>query len=268
MEDYTFDLEKVVKSVKGAEKIPGFVLDWAKKIVHLDFFNDYLAKGYEGGEFCDKALEYFDVKLDVRGSENLDLVPEGKHVIWASNHPMGGMDGVALLGLMYRKYGEKIKFLVNNFLTNIKGLVPVSIPVNKFGGQPREFVQVMNEAYDSDNEILIFPAGVCSQKKKGVIKDLDWKKNFISQSVRSGRYVVPVHMVSENSKRYYRVSNFANTFKIKLPLTTLVLPDELYKTQHKTFQVVIGKPIPPETFDKGKSPVEWAAWVREKVYKL
>ena len=38
--------------------------------------------------------------------------------------------------------------------------------------------------------------------------------------------------------------------------------------EHKTFKIVLGQPIPASTFDDSRKPVEWAAWVREKVYQL
>ena len=48
----------------------------------------------------------------------------------------------------------------------------------------------------------------------------------------------------------------------------LFLPDELNRSQHKSYKIIFGKPIPPETFDNSKTDTEWAAWVREKVYEL
>ena len=55
---------------------------------------------------------------------------------------------------------------------------------------------------------------------------------------------------------------------IKFNIAMLFLVDEMYKNRHKTYHIKIGKPIPWQTFDKSKTPLEWAQWVREKVYAL
>lgn len=265
----TIDIEKIVRARKGGDKIPGFVLRWLKKFIHQDFINAYLEQGYMGGEFCHHCLEYLDIKMEVEGLENLDLVPEGKHITMASNHPLGGVDGVAMLGVMYDRYKDNIRLMVNDFLMNIEGIAPVCIPINKIGGQARGLADTINEAYESENEMLIFPAGICSRKQKdGTIQDKEWKKNFIQQSVRTGRYIIPVHFIARNSDRFYRVTKISDRLKMKFNPAMAFLPDELYRAQHKTFKVIIGKPIAPETFDSSRRPQEWAQWVREQAYGL
>ena len=84
------------------------------------------------------------------------------------------------------------------------------------------------------------------------------------------RDVVPVRFFGENSKRFYRVDKIADLLGInkKFPLAMILLPDELYRGQGKTFRIVVGDPIPWQTFDDSRKPIEWAAWVREKVYQL
>ena len=51
-------------------------------------------------------------------------------------------------------------------------------------------------------------------------------------------------------------------------IAMLYLADEMFKNRHETFRITIGKPIPWQTFDKSKSPTEWAEDVKETVYKL
>ena len=48
----------------------------------------------------------------------------------------------------------------------------------------------------------------------------------------------------------------------------LFLVDEMFKNKHQTFHVKIGKPIPWQTFDKSKTPIEWAQYVQNIVYQL
>ena len=253
--DYTIDIGRVLRS--RFPGVPDFVVRLAGKMFHIDFMNTFFAKGYEGVEFCTECLKYLGVKIDVEGLEKLS--PEGRYTI-ASNHPLGGIDGVAVCEVFGRLFGGDIRFMVNDFLMNVKGLAPLMVPVNKIGGQSRDLPARTNAIFDSSSQVVIFPSGKCSRKIDGVIQDPEWKKTFIVKSVSSGRDVVPVRFVGRNSGRFYFVDRVCNLLHIKANLAMALLPDELYRGR--------GKPIPPETFDSSRSPKEWAAWVREKVYSL
>ena len=261
--DYTVDIEKIAAS-KGA-RLPRFVIAILNRILHVDFLNEFFVKGYEGVEFCTKTLDYLDIKLEISGLEN---VPDEGLFTFASNHPLGGVDGVAMGSIVGQKFDGRVKYLVNDFLMNIKGLAPICVGVNKVGGQSRDLPRLIDEAFRSDSQMIMFPAGKCSRKIDGVIQDIPWTKAFVSKSVATGRSIVPVHFIAQNSPRFYRIAGLCKFFRIKFNLAMLFLPDELYKAQHSTFKVVFGKPIPPEFFDKSKSYAEWAQWLRAEAYKL
>lgn len=266
--EYTIDIEKIVAAKFPGKKIPKWFISWVKRLIHQDFLNGFFIKGYEGVEFCTETVKYLDIKLEVEGLERVK-VPEGSRITFASNHPLGGVDGVAIAGLVGTHFGEKgIRLLVNDFLMALKGLQPLSIPVNKTGAQARDLPQKVAEIYNSEANVVIFPAGLCSRKINGVIQDLPWSKNFVKMSRQTGRYVVPVHFIGRNSKRFYNVANLCKKLGLKFNFAMLFLPDELYRAQHGSYKVVFGDPIPAETFDKSRTDLQWAAWVREKVYQL
>jgi putative hemolysin len=114
----------------------------------------------------------------------------------------------------------------------------------------------------------MFPAGLCSRKKKGVIKDLPWKKTFITKSIQSQRDIIPIHFEGENSKFFYRLANINQMLGLKFNIAMLYLSDEMFKNRNKKFKVTIGKPIPWQTFDKSKTATEWAQHVQDMVYAL
>lgn len=262
--DFAIDVERMVASKGG--HLPGFVIRWMEKFLHLKEFNEFFVQGYEGVEFCTKALEYLDIKLEVSGLENVP--DDGTLYTFVSNHPLGGIDGITLGSIVGQNYGGNVRYLVNDLLMHIKGLAPICVPINKMGGQSRELPRLIEEAFASDSHMIMFPAGLCSRKIDGRIQDIEWGKAFINKSKSYGRSVVPVHFIGQNSKRFYRVAAFCKTFHIKLPLAMLLLPDELFRQRHGVFKVVFGKPIPPEHFDKSRTPQEWAQWVRSIVYDL
>lgn len=114
----------------------------------------------------------------------------------------------------------------------------------------------------------MFPAGICSRRQKGKIMDLEWKKTFITKSVEHQRDIVPIHFGGRNSDFFYRLANFSDRHIKKVNIAMLFLVDEMYKNANKTFRVAFGKPIPWQTFDKSKTPQQWAQFVKELTYEL
>ena len=260
------DLERVIAERYKGKKIPRFVVRFFKRLIHEDWMNECLKHCRGGEHFYGDGLKCLDVKIEVEGQERVPA--DGTRYVFVSNHPLGGIDGLALTDFVWKNYG-RTRLLVNDFLMNFAAVQPVSVPVNKTGSQARDLLAQVDEAYHSEDQMMIFPAGACSRRIDGKIQDYPWTKTFITKSVESGRTVVPVHFIGENPKRFYRVDWFFRKFlKSKSNIPMYFLPDAMYHTQHKTFRVVIGDPIPPSTFDKSRKPIEWAAWVREKVYQL
>ncbi|MBR7087292.1 MAG: glycerol acyltransferase, partial [Prevotella sp.] len=205
----------------------------------------------------------------IEGAENLPSKDDGRLYTFVSNHPLGGIDGVALGSIIGEHYDDNFRYLVNDLLMNLPGLAPLCIPINKTGKQSRDFPAMVEAGFRSDHHMLMFPAGICSRKgSDGQIRDIDWKKTFVSKSVETHRDVVPIHFGGRNSEKFYRIANLGDRLKLKFTIATLWLVDEMYKNVGKTFRVTIGKPIPWQTFDKSKSPVQWAQWVKEQVYSL
>jgi len=264
----TIDLDEIFAKKFPNKKFPRWFVSSMKKFIHQDFINGFLEQGYEGTEFCTKCLEYLDVKVEVEGLENLDKVPEDTLLTFASNHPLGGVDGIALMGIIGERYDGRLKVPVNDFLMSIKGLSPFFIPVNKTGSQNQAIINQISQTYESNDQVLIFPAGVCSRKIKGKIVERPWTKSFITSSKKTGRSIVPVHFIGRNSNRFYNVLNLCLWLKTKFAFSMLFLPDELYRAQHKTFKVKFGEPIPPSHFDSSKTPSAWAQWLKDIVETL
>ena len=266
IDDRLLDLDSIIAEKFKGKQLPGWVVRFFKRFIHQDWMNSILARGYDGAEFCDDLLEQMDVKIEVEGLEKVPA--DGTLYTFASNHPLGAVDGVALCGLISREFGT-VKMPVNDFLLYLKPLAPLCVPINKVGGQARNLPLLLDEAFRSGDQMLIFPAGVCSRKIKGKVQDFPWSKTFITKSVETGRAIVPVHFIGKNPARFYRADWFFRKFlKLKFNIPMLFLPDALYHAQHKTFRIIFGEPIPASTFDKTRRPAEWAAWVREKVYSL
>ncbi len=262
--DNTIDLETIIRK-NGGNRVPRFIISWLKRLIHEDFINEFLKRNYEGVEFCERSIEYIGVTLKVEGLENL---PDEGRFTFVSNHPLGAIDGVALGGIIGRKYNGRIKYLVRELLMNLKGLAPLCIGINKLGGQSRDLPRQIDEAFKSDNHIIMFPAGLCSRLINGEVHDIPWGKAFITKSVQTQRDVIPIHFIAQNSPRFYRVAQWCKRLGIKFNLAMLLLPDEMYRARGNHYVVRFGKPIPYQTFDRSRSSIEWAQWVEDEVYKI
>jgi len=263
-----FDIKKVFyeKSPRVARLMPGFIYAYLKRILHQDFINDYLERHGDkmGIDFMEAAYQEFNVNMKIQGENNL---PGSGRFLFVANHPLGGFDGNMLIYII-RKHYPRVVFLVNDILMNLKNMDEFFIPINKHGGQSRESVKQLDEAYRSDMQIISFPSGMVSRKLKGKIQDLAWQKNFIIKAKQYQRDVIPVHISGRNSNFFYRLANIRKILGIKWNLEMLYLIDETYNHQNKTFTFTIGKPIPYSDFDRRHTPIEWAAKVREVVYRL
>jgi putative hemolysin len=262
------DIERVLsyKNPGLSRAIPRFVINYLKKIVHQDDLNEFLAKwGHlKDAALIEAGLKHFEIKFKVSGTEN---IPEKGRFIFVSNHPLGGLDGLVFI-YEISKIFHNVKFPVNDILTTIDNLSGIFLPVNKHGAQGKEAAVKIEEAYASDSQILYFPAGLCSRKKMGVIKDLQWHKSFITKAIQHKRDIVPAYFSGRNSNFFYNLSNIRKFIGIKTNIEMLYLADEMFKQKNKEIKLVFGERIPWQTFDRSRSQPEWADWVKEKSYSL
>ena len=266
---FLIDIERILKE-KAGEKykyIPGFMISYLKRIVHQDELNVFLreSKDKVGVDFLEACMDFLDTKVEIKGLENL---PDEGRCTFVCNHLLGGQDGISLGYILGKKYNGNVRYLVNDLLMNLRGLAPLCIPVNKTGSQSRDFPRMVEAGFKSDNHLIMFPAGLCSRRQNGVIKDLEWKKTFVVKSVETQRDVVPLHFEGRNSDFFYNLANTCKFLGIKVNIAMLYLADEMLKNRHKTFTLTIGKPIPWQTFDKSKTPTQWAQYVKDVVYGL
>lgn len=255
------------KSPKILRWMPRFVLRYLERILHEDDINDIMDHiGHlDGLEFVDALLDQeLDVKVKLEGAENIPL--EGG-IIFASNHPLGGLDGIAFMHAV-GKYRQDIKFLVNDILLNIKNLQPLFVPVNTLGAQGRRNSKLIEEAYADEHALLVFPAGLVSRKRNGEIRDLEWKKSFISKAKKYKKNIIPVYIDGRNSDFFYNLANAREKIGLKVNLEMLYLADELFAQRGRTVTIRIGNPISYTEFDSGKSEREWAADIKEQVYGM
>lgn len=266
----TVDIEKVfqMKNPRLFRWTPRFVIRWIARLIWQDEINRiiYAYPDDDPITFSKHVLEELNVSIEVVGTENLK---DKDRFIVASNHPLGGLDGVAMLNAVGSMYPDVI-FPVNDMLLFIPQFRSAFIPLNKQGKSTSNIANLKNiqTNFASDRPILYFPAGICSRRQCGVIKDLEWKKTFIALAVKNKRDVVPTLFCGRNSGFFYKLANWRVRMGIKFNIEFILLPREMFHQQGKTFRIIFGKPIPYSFFNKHFTPDQWAQLLCDFVYTL
>ncbi|MCM1021622.1 MAG: 1-acyl-sn-glycerol-3-phosphate acyltransferase [Muribaculum sp.] len=250
------------------KRIPKFIITWIKRTICQDDLNGILERtaGTQGSEFCDATLTDLNITYKNIGVEP---DPDNRNVIIASNHPLGALDGIAMIDWASRHYGTEVKFVVNDLLMSVKPLEPVFLPVNKFGKQNRISAEKIGNVFSNPNiPIIVFPAGLCSRKGKNGVADLKWQKMFINKAVQYHRDIIPVFFSGKNSPFFYNFAKFRQKLGIKLNIEMLFLPREIFRSRGKSFNIVVGETIPWQNFTGGANAAAEALAVREKAYSL
>ncbi|PLW96387.1 MAG: glycerol acyltransferase [Marinilabiliales bacterium] len=261
------DIEKVIKDKSPTLKkmLPGFITAYLKRIIHQDELNFYLTEyaHLQGVEFIDAVLGYINTKLELVGLEN---IPKTEKCIIASNHPLGGLDGMALMLAVSHVRGD-IVFPVNDILMNVKNLESLFIPINKHGSNA-ENIKIINDTFASDKVVCYFPAGLVSRKTGSEIRDMEWKSTFITKAKRFNRDIIPTHISGRNTNFFYNLANIRKKLGVKANLEMLYLVDEFHKQKNQTLVITFGPNIPYQTFDKRFTAAQWADLVKQYVYKM
>lgn len=268
--NFKIDIDAILeeKAPKLYKKTAKFLIKCLKRIIHQDGINGILERNSElqGVEFMQAVVEKeFQLTLEVKGEEN---IPENGRFVFVSNHPLGGLDGICLSALIGKKFDGKIKYLVNDLLYYLEPLKPIFVPINKYGSQAKESVKAINETYASDQQIITFPAGLCSRKIGEEIIDLKWMKSFVAKSIEYQRDIIPIFFEGENSNFFYNFANIRNSLGIKVNIEQIFLPREMFKNSNQKFKISFGKPISWESLNRDKTTAQWAEHIKEIVYSL
>lgn len=250
--------------------IPAALVAWLKRTIHQEELNNLLERnaGKEGADFCRCVLRDLDVSYQLAPGCEL---PEARNhrVIYISNHPLGGLDGIALIDMVASHHGVEPWFVVNDLLMAVKPLQRVFLPVNKHGRQSRAESDVIDRALRSDRPVIIFPAGLVSRRSAdGTIADLEWKKRFVNMAIRYGRDIIPLYFSGQNSRFFYNFAKLRTRIGLKFNIEMIYLPDELMKARHSRFTISAGSPVSHTTLEGGARAASEAARLREIVYGL
>lgn len=260
------DIDKVLKEKAPAlnKWLPSIMINWLKRKLHEEEINVIMheLKDVYGLDFNAQGLGKLGANIQ---SVNPHHVPTTGGIIVAANHPLGGLDGMALI----KSVGElrsDVRFFVNDVLLSLKNYGDVFVGINKLGSTSARSLRTMEDVLLSDDAVLFFPAGLVSRKINGKIVDLEWKKSFVTQAIDHKRMIVPTFIEGENSKFFYNFANFRKRVGVKANIEMLFLPDEMFKQKGNTVKIHYGKPFDPAILDNSRSHREWADVIKTYIY--
>ena len=268
-----FDIRAILKSKAPKAHVPGFLIRYLERIAHVKQMNAFLRK-----HTTERNYDFIRLVLDeelgcsasIDGTENIPT--DGKPVIFVSNHPLGGLDGMIIAQMIHESRAEKreLKVIVNELLMYMEPLAGLWAPVSKTNSLTKEQALMQQHMWESGTDVLTFPAGACSRMQhingKWTIQDLEWQKNFIQRAREYKRNIVPIYFEGKNSRFFYALAYIRKKLHIKLNIEMLYLVDEMYGAHGKHFKVHVLPPIPYSTFDNTRSPKQWAQYVKSIVY--
>ena len=262
------DVDNVLRTrlPKHYRYIPRFVVRWLERTICQDRLNTILKKMADKNsvDAATAALDEMGINVTASG---LDELPDGRYM-FVSNHPLGGLDGLALISLLGNRYDHKIKFLVNDLLMAVVPLRGVFLPVNKYGHQSRAAASQIEEALKGDDQFITFPAGLCSRMQPdGTIADLPWQKAAVVHAVNNQRDIVPIYFDARNSRFFYRFAKWRKRLGIKFNIELIFLPKEMLKQSGSNLHFIVGQPIPWSSLD-ARAPRHEAARLRDIVYTM
>ena len=278
-----FDIEAIIRRKAPHARVPRFVIRYLERITHVKRMNTFLREhpNLQGYDFIRTVVsEELGCSATIEGTDNLPT--DSKPVIYVSNHPLGGLDGMIIAQMIHDNRvsgladegvsGERpLKVIVNELLMYMEPINSLWAPVNKVGRLTKEQAAEQQRMWESETDVLTFPAGACSRLQRldghWQIRDLEWQKNFIQRAREYQRDIVPIYFEGRNSKFFYTLAYIRKKLGIQLNIEMLYLVDEMYGAHGKHFKVHVLPPIPYTTFDPTKSPKEWAQYVKEQIYK-
>jgi len=256
--------------------VPDFIIRYLERIAHIRQMNAFLRKypDLKGYEFIDRVIhEELGCSASIDGIENIPA--DDKPVIFVSNHPLGGLDGMIIAKMIHDQRQTSndqrpLKVIVNELLMYMEPINSLWAPVNKVGRLSREQAEAQQRMWESETDVLTFPAGACSRLQRinghWQIRDLEWMKNFIQRAREYKRNIVPVYFEGRNSRFFYALAYIRKLLHIKLNIEMLYLVDEMYGAHGKHFKVHVLPPVPYSALDNTKTPRQWAEYVKNLVY--
>ena len=247
------------------KKTGKLAINLIKSLAHEKEINEFIEthQHLKGFAFLDEVLTFFNFSYTVN-SQALTRIPAQGRVIIVANHPIGSLDGLALLK-MVRTIRADVRIVASDLLNKIEPLESLFIGVDNLSGKSTHKTQFkkMLAALDNEEAVIIFPAGEVSRIRPNGVRDGKWKAGFLKLAAKSKAPIQPIYIDARNSSLFYALSTLYK------PLGTMMLVQEMFNKKHQEIQFFVGKAIPFKEVEKSELPPKHLAnQFRKHLYKL
>lgn len=263
------DVEQVLLN-----KYPGFAqtapsvrrpaLFCLRRLVRENAINDFLRDNSDasGFEFIDRVFDYFNFSYSVSHKERLNIPSSGR-VLIVANHPLGALDGLALLKLI-GEIRRDVRIIANDVLMHFHPLKELFLPVDNLRrGTRKGDIQRINESLQNDEAVIVFPAGEVSRAGLTGIKDGPWNSGFLLFARKSNAPILPIYVDGKNSTLFYGLSTLNRS------MSALLLAHEMFNKHSRTLPIRVGEPIAFSQIDTLPLPPKLKARLLKKhLYRI
>lgn len=194
-------------------------------------------KARTGYSFVKSMLNYLLVNIKVQKNELLHIPAIGRVIIIA-NHPLGGLESLALLQSI-SEIRKDIKIASNSFLSQLQPIENLLISIDKTNTQTyKNSTKSIYKALEQEQIVVMFPSQTVSRADIKEIKDLKWESSFYKIASKTKSTILPIYIKAKNSDSFYLMS------RLHKSISTLLLPNELFHSFQKNIEFKIGKQIP------------------------
>ncbi|BBB26637.1 GNAT family N-acyltransferase [Amphritea japonica] len=235
-----------------------------RRLFHEQEVNNFLEENdnSEGFEFIDQVLDYFNFTYSLTNKDLMNIPSSGRVLIIA-NHPLGALDGLALLK-MIGEIRKDVRIVANDMLASFTQLSPLLLPVDNLNRSTRkQDIANINIALQNDEAVIVFPAGEVSRAGAMGIKDSHWNQGYLHFAKKTNSPLLPIYIGGKNSSLFYTVSGINKAF------ASLLLPREMFNKRAMNLIFKVGEPIPYSQLEKLPLPgSEKSKLVRKHLYRL
>ena len=261
------DIRQLVPRLDGHEKL----VNWLLHFLSVAEVNAVHGRSCDtpGPKFVKRMLiDDFKIKLRVDNEDILARFKEGPFIT-VSNHPLGALDGIALIYLVTR-YRPEYKVMVNMILNKISAMRPNFIAVDAWASNdPDKRAVSVNGIRQAIKQLRdgkpmgFFPAGAMSKSTLfHGIQDRPWQLSVLQIIARAKVPVIPIYFHDRNSWWCDFLGHAC------WPARSLRLPAEVFRKRGKTLHISIGEPISPEVQVQYADAEQLGAFLRQKTYEL
>ncbi|MDT8372200.1 MAG: GNAT family N-acyltransferase [Gammaproteobacteria bacterium] len=210
-----------------------------RKLSHEREVNHFLDthQDLKGFDFVEQVLEHFDFSYAIADRDRKNIPATGRVVIVA-NHPLGALDGLALLKLV-GEIRRDVRIVVNDMLMNFKAVEELLLPVDNLNKiTQKSSVARIIDCLNNDEAVIVFPAGEVSRIRPNGVRDGRWTNGFLSFAKRTRSPILPIYVNARNSPLFYSSS------MVYKPLAGMLLAHEIFNKNSKTIKIRVGEAIP------------------------